>query len=162
MCTGQDFNNDPLRTEGGRRARAVRMTEIRYVEGLYRNVDELLVAIRAWSSTVAPAAACGSISRQSPVDRFLRSDFAYMHGASYGRAGRSAASRNRRLVRLVPLHSESVMAFTPYEFRRRCRGRGDLPDIRRKGIPVRSSTPAVEELKRLRPFFLATSMRSCR
>jgi alpha-galactosidase len=155
-----DYNIDPLAYwRHGDRGDAERagMTEIRYVEGLYRLWDDLR---REFPSLAIDNCASGgqridleTCSRSIPlwrtddtIDPLMRLDFD------------EAAIRNQLMTaglgRYVPFSVSGQMGSTPYHFRSGLNaGIAFAEDVRPKTYPRARLARAVAEARRLRPYF---------
>jgi alpha-galactosidase len=154
----QDFNFDPIEywlaaDEPDRQG----MTEIRHVEGLYAMWDELR---RRHPGLVIDNCASGgrridleTTSRSFPL---WRSDYTDVGVANEGfRCEIGAQCQTAGLSRWIPLHTASVWRIEPYSVRSSVStGLVFYPDIRPDNYPIDEARLAIEEMARLRPFFL--------
>jgi len=154
----QDHNFDPVdywlaADEPGRQG----MTEMRHIEGLYAMWDELR---RRHPGLVIDNCASGgrridleTTSRSFPL---WRSDYTDAGAAQEGlRCEIGAQCQTAGLSRWIPLHTASVWRIEPYSVRSSVStGLVFYPDIRTDDYPLDAAHQALEEMARLRPFFL--------
>jgi PKD repeat protein len=147
-----DFNIDPLRF--WREADAPDrqgITEIRYIEGLYQLLDDLVR--RRPGLTIDNCASGGrridleTTSRSYPL---WRSDI-----QCYGKANPVPDQiQTAGLSLYVPQHTAGAWAFDPYSFRSvATMGVSLCPDIRNKDLPLDAVKLAIGEVKELRPLY---------
>jgi alpha-galactosidase len=147
-----DFNIDPLRF--WREADAPDrqgITEIRYIEGLYQLLDDLVR--RRPGLTIDNCASGGrridleTTSRSYPL---WRSDI-----QCYGKATPVPDQiQTAGLSLYVPQHTAGAWAFDPYSFRSvATMGVSLCPDIRNKDLPLDVVKRAMGEVKELRPLY---------
>ena len=154
----QDFNIEPIEywlaaDEPERRG----ITEIRHIEGLYALWDELR---RRHPGLIIDNCASGgrridleTTSRSFPL---WRSDYTDVGAANEGfRCEIGAQCQTAGLSRWIPLHAASVWRLEPYSVRSSVStGLVLYPDIRPADYPIDDALSALEEMSRLRPFFL--------
>ena len=154
----QDHNFDPLEywlaaDEPDRRG----MTEIRHIEGLYAMWDELR---RRHPGLIIDNCASGGrrldLETTSRAFSLWRSDYTDAGAATVGlRCEIGSQCQTAGLSRWIPLHTASVWRIEPYSVRSAVSmGLVFYPDIRPADYPVGEAHRALEEMTRLRPFFL--------
>lgn len=149
-----DFNINPLQfwleaDEPDRQG----ITEIRYIEGLYKFWDELL---KRHPGLIIDNCASGgrridleTISRSIPLWHSDTQCFVYPSMHIHNQA------QNAGLNLWIPLHSCGVWCFDHYAWRSAITGGACLcPDPRSKNFPKTQAKKAIAELKKLRPYFL--------
>ncbi len=154
----QDFNMNPASYwQAADSPDRVGMSEIRHIEGLYAFWDDLR---RRHPQLVIDNCSSGgrridleTTSRSFPL---WRSDFSDVGGPAHGPGLQIGDQcQTAGLSRWVPLHTAAVWTYTPYAFRS-AMSSGVVPygDILREDFPVAEARRAIEQLKRLRPYFL--------
>lgn len=157
-----DFNFDPLPFWlANDRAEGVGLTEIRYVEGLYRIWDELRE--RNPGLTIDNCASGGRridlelCSRSYPL---WRSDFNDIGEGLKGEAywpqmGRASQVHVGGLSLYLPIHAGPLWSMEPYNVRSCMSGTVVLYDrILKDGFPEELARQGIADVKELRPYFL--------
>lgn len=154
----QDFNFQPLPYwRAADPPDRIGISEIRHIEGLYWLWDELR---RRHPGLAIDNCASGGrrIDLETTMRSFplWRSDFSDVGGPGYGRMLQIACQiQTAGLSQWVPIHSAAVWTYSPYDFRSAMSTGVTLyNNITVLDFPADEAKKAIEELKRIRRFFL--------